>query len=487
MIKYVSNSGGGSPVDLETAILNGRAPDGGLYVPTSLPKISEEQLKSWKHLNYTDLAFEILSLFIDRSVVSETELREILNNSFKAFYHLQKIPVNTLASKKDTYIQELFHGPTLSFKDVAMGFVVNLFDFFLKQKNKKMSIVVATSGDTGPAAAHAAIGKDTLKMWTLYPQGFITDEQKRQMTTIMAPNVHAVEVTNCPNGSDDLDELVAELFANEKLKRELNLSSVNSINWGRVMMQTVHYFYGYLQTVDEVGEILNFAVPTGAFGNLCAGSLAREMGLPVGKFILSNNQNACLQRVFSDGVYLKEGVINCPSSAIDISIPINFWRHLYFAIGQDSSKIKRWMDELEAKGRVEFDKTTHRKFSRGFLTASISDELTLETIREIYEADGYLLDPHAAVAVAAAEKVKTELAEGSKILCLATAHPSKFPAVIKKALKQSNLPEKAIHMSIEAAKGLCQKIYQCAFEDMHRTIPNTMKATANRKSACKTV
>ncbi len=484
MIRYVSNKGGGTPVDFETAILTGKAPDGGLYVPTSLPKISKEQLKSWKSLNYTDLAFEILSLFIDRATISSTELRKLVDDGFATFYHPERIPFYTLTSKKDIIIQELFHGPTLSFKDVAMGFVVNLFNFFLKRRGEKMSIMVATSGDTGPAAAYASIGKETIDTWALYPEGYITEEQERQMTTIVAPNVHAVRVTNCTNGSDDLDILIADLFADESFQKKMKLSSVNSINWGRVMMQTVHYFYGYLQNVDMVGEPLNFAVPSGAFGNLCAGALAREMGLPVGKFILSNNENNCLQRIFSNGVYSREKVINCASSAIDISLPINFWRYLYFVIGQKPEKIKQWMEEAEKGTKIAFDEKTHQQFSEGFLTASISDELTLSTIQKVYATEGYLLDPHAAVAVAATQHVSDDLSGNTKTLCLATAHPSKFPDVIKKALETKDLPKQATHASLEKAKSYCQKIYECSFNDMHTTLSATMQAnTAYRTKA----
>lgn len=482
MIQYVSNKGGGEAVDFESCILNGRPSDGGLYVPTSLPKITHEQLKSWKRLSYTDLAFEILSLFIAPSVVPASDLKKLIEDSFSPFFHPEKIPFYGLASRKGVIIQELFHGPTLSFKDVAMGFVVNLFNYFLQRKGKSMSIVVATSGDTGPAAAFASIGKETLNTWTLYPEGFITEEQERQMTTLNAPNVHAVRVQNCPDGSDDLDVLIADLFGDPVFKKELNLSSVNSINWGRVMMQTVHYFYGYLQIVDRVGELLNFAVPSGAFGNLCAGSLAREMGLPVGRFILSNNANNCLQRIFRDGIYAKEAVINCASSAIDISLPMNFWRYLYFAIGQKPKKIKEWMEEAERTGQVVFDQGMFEQYSHGFLTASISDEETLQTIKHIYESEAYLLDPHAAVAVAAAEFWKTELAPGSKVLCLATAHPSKFPGVIRKALGVEDLPAEATHASLEEAKGFCQKVYECEFENMHSAVPASMRAIAAKNT-----
>ena len=469
-------------MDFETAILNGRPSDGGLYVPTRLPGISLSMLQDWKDLSYVDLSFEILSLFIDRKTIPAKDLRQLINQSFSTFSHPESIPVCSMKSEKDKYIMELFHGPTLSFKDVAMGFVVSLFHYFLKRKKKEMTLVVATSGDTGPAAAYATIGKDSLSTWTLYPEAYITEEQERQMTTITAANVHAVRVKNCPNGSDDLDDLITAMFADQQLKKRLNLSSVNSINWGRVMMQTVHYFYGYLQVADRVGEAVNFAVPSGAFGNLAAGGIAREMGLPVGYFIIGNNKNTCLQRVFSEGIYLREKVQNSLSSAIDISAPLNFWRYLYFAAGQDTESIRAWMNLAEKKGEVVFDKNTHETFSQGFLTASVSDEDTLEKIRTVYEQESYLIDPHAAVALVAVDVNKNKLKEHVKTLYLATAHPAKFPAVIRQVFGKGDLPAASAHPALESVEKLCQKIYECDFKNMYEAVPKIMIQTTKGTS-----
>ena len=300
---------------------------------------------------------------------------------------------------------------------------------------------------------------------------------KRQ--TINAPNVFPVGVSNCPDGADDLDLLIAELFADKELKETLNLSSVNSINWGRVMMQTVHYFYGYLKLIDRVGAPLNFAVPSGAFGNLCAGSLARAMGLPVGQFIISNNQNACLHRIFSKGIFSKQEMINCPSSAIDILVPYNFWRYLYFAIGQDPVKIKSWIEEYNQTGVVQFDETSYQQYSKGFVPYSITDKETLSIIKEIYDQENYLLDPHAAVAVAAANHFRKEYQNDETILCLATAHPSKFSVSIADALDlDENLPTAATHFSIEQAKRYCEKTYTCHYENMRTAIPKVMRDNA---------
>ncbi len=474
MIQFVSNKGGGTPVDFETAILDGFASDGGLYVPTELPKISLGQLKDWKGLGYVDLAFEILSLFIDPSVISEVDLKKLLKDAYAPFEKSEVIPLYKLRSGKDTYIMELFYGPTISFKDVGLAFLVNLVDFFLKRKNEFKSLIVATTGDTGPATAYFTAGKSNLSAWVLYPKGLITKEQERQMTTLPHSNVHPVGVSNCPDGGDDLDLVIANLYANIPFKEKVHLSSVNSINWGRVMMQTVHYFYGYLQVVDTIGEEINMSVPSGAFGNLCAGGLARKMGLPVDKFVIANNTNACLHRIFSEGVFSKQPIFETPSSAIDILVPYNFWRFLYFCVDEDATKIKKWSDEFKASGKVQFDRETQEAYSQGFLSTSISDEQTLDRIKTVFDTEDYLLDPHGAVALAAVHQLKDKLGD-KKLVCLATAHPAKFPQVIKDALQVKDIPEEGKHHSIEKAKTQCEKVYLCGHSHLEEALLEVMK------------
>ena len=474
MLQFVSNKGGGKPVDFETAILDGFAVDGGLYVPETLPKITIDQLKTWKNLSYVELAFEILSLFIERSIISENELKTILETAYAPFEKKEIIPLHLLQSRKDTYIMELFHGPTISFKDVGLAFLVNLVNFFLERKQEHLTLIVATTGDTGPAAAYFTAGKSNLDAWVLYPKGLITEEQERQMTTLQHANIHPVGVSNCPDGADDLDLVIAKLYANTPFKEKLKLSSVNSINWGRVMMQTVHYFYGYLRVVDTVGEQVNMSVPSGAFGNLCAGGLAREMGLPIKYFVAANNKNACLQRIFSKGQFSKKDIIETASSAIDILIPSNFWRYLYFKTDKDAEKIKNWIDAFNTSGDITFDAKTFKSYSKGFLSNSATDKETLDVINDIYDREGYVLDPHGAVAVVAADCLKEELGN-EKLICFATAHPSKFPEVIKQALHSDILPKAAIHSSIENAKRLCEKVHLCHHEHLEEALIHAME------------
>ena len=475
MIKYVSNKGGGEAVDFETAILDGFAADGGLYVPSELPKITMEQLKQWQALSYTELAFEVLSLFIDQTIVSSDALREILSSAYADFEHDRVIPPHRVSSRKNTYIMELFHGPTISFKDVGLSFLVGLVNFFLARKNQRLSLIVATTGDTGPATAYFTAGKSNLDAWILYPKDKITPEQERQMTCLPHTNIHPVGVSNCPEGGDDLDAVISKLYNNESFKDKVQLSSVNSINWGRVMMQTVHYVYGYLQVADTIGEPVNFSVPSGGFGNLCAGALVRKMGLPINKLVAANNSNACLHRIFSQGIFSKATLVDSASSAIDILIPFNFWRYLYFCVDQDASKIKAWMDEFNQCGEVIFDPETYASFSENFLSYSVTDEETVEVIAQIYKEEGYFLDPHAAVSISASDALKGTLAE-DKLICLATAHPAKFPQVMLSALKCSELPPGAKHHRIEAQKNMCEKVYLCDLPHLEKSLIQVMQA-----------
>lgn len=467
-MRFISNKGGGQSVDFETAILDGFAADGGLYVPESIPKISTAQLQQWQQLDYINLAFEILSLYIDKSILNEGELKDILQAAYQDFEKDDIIPIHQLTSRPQTFIMELFHGPTVSFKDIGLAFLVNLVNYFLKRKNDTLSLVVATTGDTGPATAYFAAGKSNLQAWVLYPKDMITREQERQMTTLPHHNVHPVAVSNCPEGGDDLDLVIAKLYANKKFKETLKLSSVNSINWGRIMMQTVHYFYGYFKVVNTIGEPINMSVPSGGFGNLCAGGLARKMGLPINYFIAANNENDSLNRIFSNGVFTKAPMQQTLSSAIDILIPYNFLRYLYIA-GVETTAIKHIIDEFNRTGHVALNKELQHIFNDGFISNKASDTETLNIIKDVFDTDNYLLDPHGAVAVVAAETYKNRFKD-MKMICLATAHPAKFPKVIKQALQINELPNQGTHFSIEAAKSKCEKVYLCDHHNLEQAL-----------------
>jgi threonine synthase len=281
-------------------------------------------------------------------------------------------------------------------------------------------------------------------------------------------------VYNCPEGGDDLDVVISKLYKNISFKKKLKLSSVNSLNWGRIMMQTVHYFYGYLKISEHIGHAVNMVVPSGGFGNLCAGGLARKMGLPIKNLIVANNKNACLHRLFSQGVFSKEPIHKTVSSAIDILIPINFWRYLYFCVDGNTQKIKNWMHTFEKTGKIVFDTNTYKAYSKGFLSLSISDEETLTTMKNLYKKEKYLLDPHGGVAMAAAKTLKETLRD-DPLICLATAHPAKFPKIIEQISKNKSLPKEATHSSIEDAKQRCQKGYTCDYTHLYESLINAME------------
>lgn len=463
MVRYVSTTGGIPHVDFETALLQGFAEDGGMFVPEQIPKITADQLKEWSTLSFNELAFEIVSLFIDRSILPGEDLKRLINKSTATFSHPDIIPVVPLGRDSSHYVMELFHGPTLSFKDVAMGFLINVMDYFLRRSGGSASLLIATTGDTGPAAAYASCGKKTIDCWVMYPREFISEEQERQMTTLGVPNVHAVAVENCPDGGDNLDIVIAQIFEDKDLVEKLHLSSVNSINWCRVMFQSVHYFHAYFQTAEKIGDKVCFSVPTGAFGNMFAGYLAREMGLPEVSFICANNRNGTVHRIFETNRFSRERLKQTPSNAIDIALPYNFWRFLYFVSGQNSEAVKNWMNDYQENGFVEFDEPMMNGITHGFLTAAIGDEETLSTISETYKNNnGYLLDPHGAVAVAAAKKVYPSLSPDTKIVSLLTAHPSKFPDITRGALNtEAKLPPAGLHDSIEQVKNHFQQVKLC--------------------------
>lgn len=470
MIKFVSTRGGVAPVNFDEAVLQGYAKDGGLFVPEFIPVVSKEQMEQWKSLSYTDLAFELLRLYVDESIIPATDLKRLLKESFSTFGHTDIVPVKPLDKKPNTFIMELFHGPTLSFKDIAMGFLINIVDYFLQKKNEHVSILLATTGDTGPAAAYAAAGKKTIDCWPLYPTGMITKEQARQMTTLNAGNVHPLSVDNCADGGDDLDCVLGKLFKDVELREKMKLASVNSINWCRVMVQAVHYFYAYFQVVDKVGDKVTFSVPSGAFGNGFGCYLAREMGLPVEKYICANNKNDALHTVFSKGVFAKKHLVETLSSAIDIVVPYNFWRLLYFSTGSDSARLKAWMDEFLENGKIKFDEKTAASIREGILSVSITEEKTADTIHQTFNnGSKYLLDPHTAVAVAAVEELRDQLPESGKVICMSTAHPAKFPDVMRKVLRLKegdDLPSQAIHSSLVDAAKVCQNLKICDFENL---------------------
>lgn len=412
----------------------GLARDGGLILPDTIPDVSG-RLGEWATLRYIDLAEEIVGLYADQS---PGELRDLVRRSYATFCHDEVAPVVPVG---DLHIVELFHGPTLAFKDVALQLLGNLFEHFLKQSGETMNVLGATSGDTGSAAIHGLRGRAGIQVFILYPHGRTSRVQELQMTTVPDANIHAVAVEGT---FDDCQHIVKSLFCDLALKDALHLGSVNSINWARLLAQVVYYFYAAFRVVERTGaQRVRFTVPTGNFGNIFAGYLAARMGLPISRLVLATNENDILARFFKSGDYSLGPVHSTISPAMDIQVASNFERYLYYRMGEDHQRLRKWMESFAATGRAACEPGGNEPF-----VADAGDTTgALAAIRSIYERHGYILDPHSAVGVQVAER---NLDPAEPMLCLATAHPAKFAPAIEQALGENP----ARHASVDALDDL---------------------------------
>ncbi len=421
-MKYRSTRGGVSDLAFKDAVMMGLATDGGLLVPDTIPDVSH-RLEEWTGASYQDLAFHIMATYIDD--ISEVDLRSIINRSYATFDDERIAPI---VKVDDFHILELFHGPTLAFKDIALQFLGNVFEHILGEENTRLNILGATSGDTGSAAIEGVRGKSGINIFVLFPEGRTSRVQEMQMTTVLDKNVHNIAI----NGSfDDCQRLMKDIFSDLAFKEEYCLGAVNSVNWARVLAQIVYYFYAWY----ELGKPDRFdvAVPTGNFGNIFAGYLAMRMGLPVHRFILATNSNDILDRFFKTGVYECGDVYFSESPAMDIQVSSNFERYLYYKFDGNSEKVQAFMKEFleTGKARILFNS---KSFDEVFRTASASDAVTLDVVSKIYQDSGYLVDPHTAVGVYAGRLLRTK---GIPLLCLSTAHPAKFEDAIERAAPEA--------------------------------------------------
>ncbi|MEI6702039.1 MAG: threonine synthase, partial [Deltaproteobacteria bacterium] len=393
-MRYISTRGGIQPIAFKDAVMMGLASDGGLLLPQSYPAVSREQLEAWRSLKYPELAFEIISRFIDD--ISPNDLRTIIDRSYATFTHPDVTPV---VKQDGIYILELFHGVTLAFKDVALQFLGNLFEYILAERCQKLNIVGATSGDTGSAAIHGVRGKKGITIFILHPYGKTSAVQALQMTSVTDANVHNIAI----HGTfDDCQDMVKALFGDLKFKDKYSLGAVNSINWARVLAQVVYYFYAWLRVTDKSDKPIHFSVPTGNFGDIFAGYVAKRMGLPIGKLLLATNENNILTRFIKEGDYSLGNVVPTVSPSMDIQIASNFERYLYHLFGDNSDRVKNAFAELKERGRISFTPAEMNQVRADFISTSVNQVATLETIRNFHEETGYLLDPHTAVGVKAA-------------------------------------------------------------------------------------
>jgi len=428
-MKYISTRDNSKEYSFEQVFIKGLANDGGLFVPKSLKKFTNEELNSLSKLSYQDLAKKILFLFVG-DFMSESELSEIIKKSYSVF---RKDNTVNFIKIGDTNVLELFHGPTLAFKDISMQLLGNFYEYYLSKNNKSINVIVATSGDTGAAAIDAIKGKKNMNIFVLHPHNKVSIVQRKLMSTVKDKNVFNIAIEG---NFDDCQNLVKSMFSDKEFSKSINMSGVNSINWGRIIAQSVYYFYAYFLLKSE--KLINFSVPTGNFGDVYAGYLSKKMGLPINKLIVATNQNDILHRAISIGKYEAETVFETISPSMDIQIASNFERLIYDLNNHDDIETKNVMIEIKEKGKYIIPKKKLDKIKKDFLSASMNETEVLNVIKEIYEKYEIILDPHSAIGFGALKKVELE---GSNVV-LATAHPCKFPEAIARSVNvKPSLPK----------------------------------------------
>ncbi len=418
-MQYISTRNKNLNFGFKDVFLKGLAPDGGLFIPKKIQKYSDSELVSIAKLNYIDLTKEILSRFCGEDL-QDKELENIVKKSYSNFS--AKNIVNLKKVGKVSLV-ELFHGPTLAFKDIAMQPIGNIYEKFIKLDNKKINIIVATSGDTGSAAIAGLNGKSNINVFVLHPDNRISNVQRRLMTTIDSKNIFNIAIKG---NFDDCQRLVKAMFADKKFREKINMSGVNSINWARIVFQVVYYFFVGLRFLKRP---ISFSVPTGNFGDVYAGYVAKKMGLPIKKLIVATNENDILSRVINSGKYEPSKTKSSISPSMDIQVASNFERLLYDIIGEDDEKVKLLMDKLKNEGGYFLNKKEVDLIKNDFSASAISDESTKETLKRIYFENQVLIDPHTATAFKSAEINST----GEEMFVLGTAHPCKFSETVKEA------------------------------------------------------
>ena len=437
-MEYISTRNSSKTFNFKEVFIKGLADDGGLFIPKSLNKFSEAEIDSFKKLSYQDLAKNIIFSFIG-DFMSENDLSRIIDKSYSVFREKNVVKLIKVGNRS---VLELFHGPTLAFKDVAMQLLGNFYEYYLNNENEKINIVVATSGDTGAAAIDAIKGKKNVNIFVLHPHNRVSSVQRKLMTTGKEQNVINIAI----NGNfDDCQNLVKSMFADKIFSNEIRMSGVNSINWARIIAQSVYYFYSYF-LVEDKDRPLNFSVPTGNFGDVYAGYLAKKMGLPINKLVVATNQNDILHRAISKGSYEVEKVTETISPSMDIQIASNFERLIYDLNDCDDAQTINAMNDIREKGKYTIDQERLNKINTDFLSSKMSEEEVLETIKKVYDKFDIVLDPHSAIGYGAFDKVNLS---GNNIV-LATAHPCKFPDAIKNAINlKAELPKELMYIMSE--------------------------------------
>ena len=430
-MKFCSTRGQVNGLTFKDAVMMGLADDGGLLLPEQIPSISAADMARLRNLPYPTLAYEIISLFA--TDIPGTDLKNLIDRSYASFQHPDITPI---VKRDEVYILELFHGPTLAFKDVALQFLGNLFEYLLEERGQKMNIIGATSGDTGSAAIYGVRGRRNINIFILHPKGRVSPIQELQMTTVTDENVFNLAVKGT---FDDAQAIVKEIFSDLEFKEKYALGAVNSINWARVLAQIVYYFYAWFRVSQETGcRQIEVSVPTGNFGDIFAGYIAKVMGVPIKRLILATNANNILSRFVNQGDYSTADVHQSLSPSMDIQVASNFERYLYFLLGSNPAAVNSAMEEFKNNGKLTFSEDQLRQIRQTFAAADVNDRETLQTIASFHRETGYILDPHTAVGVAAGRSTRSG---DCPLVCLATAHPAKFRDAVCQAIgKNPDLP-----------------------------------------------
>ena len=431
-MNYVSTRNNKNELNFKDVFIKGLADDGGLFVPKNVKSLNSEDLDKLRNLSYNDLACEILNLFCS-DFINKKDLKTIITKSYSTFREKEVVKISNLGSIK---LLELYHGPTLAFKDIAMQFIGNLYDYYLSKNNDFLNVVVATSGDTGAAAIDAIKGKNNMNIFVLHPNNKISKVQRKLMTTGNDKNVFNIAIDG---NFDDCQNLVKAMFSDLEFSKSIKMTGVNSINWARIIAQAVYYFYTYFKLNSS--KPLSFSVPTGNFGDVFAGYLAKKMGLPIDKLIVATNQNDILHRAISKGEYVSKKVEQTISPSMDIQLASNFERLIYY-INNSNSEITAEIMKKIKENVYQIEKINLESIQKDFVSESCNEKETLDIIKKYYEKNNLILDPHTAVGVGVANKLSL-----NDCVVLSTAHPCKFPDATENAIKKhENLPKELEHV-----------------------------------------
>ncbi|MEZ5934712.1 MAG: threonine synthase [Alphaproteobacteria bacterium] len=423
-MRYLSTRGRVEPASFEEVLFAGLAGDGGLFVPESWPAFDRERLAALQGASYQEVAAFVLAPFVD-GALSEEQLRKLIDDAYSSFRHQAVAPVKQLAAGE--WLMELFHGPTLAFKDVALQLLGGLFEFFLDKRGQGITIVGATSGDTGSAAIEATAGRAHMRTVILHPKGRVSEVQRRQMTTVAAGNIHNVAIAG---SFDDCQALVKAMFNDQSFRERQALAAINSINWCRIMAQVVYYVTASLALGGPWRRVA-FSVPSGNFGDVYAGYVAAKMGLPIDRLMVATNRNDILARFFASGSYQAGEVAPTISPSMDIQVASNFERLLFDLVARDAEQLNRLMATFAEERCFTLEPDQLAQARELFSAQRVSEEETLATMAAVLEATGEVVDPHTAVGLAAAKALREETE--APVITLATAHPAKFPDAVRRA------------------------------------------------------